>query len=66
MEVDEVAVDAAVDERARGPVVIAEGEEDQLEVGAGASGGGKVRDAVAGELCLAERAAEEARLDSGA
>ena len=63
-EVDEVAVDAVVDERPRQPVVVAEGEEEQLEVGARALDRAEVRDAVPGELRLAQRAAEEVGLDS--
>ena len=65
-EVDAVAVDTVVDERTRQAVVVAEGEEEQFEVGAGAPGGGEVWDAVPGELRLPQRAAEEVGLDPGA
>jgi hypothetical protein len=56
-------VDAVVDERVRQAMVVAEREEEQLEVGAGAPDRGKVRDAVPGELGLAQSAAEEPGLD---
>ena len=65
-EVDAVTVGAVVDEWPREAVVVAEAEEEQLEVGAGALGDREVRDAVAGELRLAKGAAEEVGLDGGA
>ena len=65
-EVDAVAMEAVVDQRPRQVVGLAEGEEEQLEVGARASGDGEVWDAVAGELRLAQRATEKAGFDSAA
>ena len=62
-EVDSVAVDAVVDEGARQVVALAEAEEEQLEVGARPLYRAQVRHAVAGELRLAEGAAEEVGLD---
>src|ERR1700761_8921620 len=58
-EVDQLAVDAMVDQRPREVMALAEGEEEQLKVGAASVDEREVRHAVPGELRLAERAAEE-------
>jgi hypothetical protein len=65
-EVDETPVDMDVDLGTRQAVAVTEVEEEQLEVRARAVDETEVRDAVPGELRLAERTAEEVRLDDRA
>jgi hypothetical protein len=59
VEVDEVAVDAVVDQGTGKVVAPAEPEEEELEVRAGAFDRREVRDAVPCELRLAQGAPEE-------
>ena len=59
-------MDAVVDEGPRQPVALAEGEEEQLEVGAAPFDEREVRHPMPGELRLAERAAEEVGLERAA